>query len=112
MYSNFGYRYKFSPLFFAETSIGAGYFHSIPATAKLKANSNGDYENDKGVGRMQAMLVFNISAGYTFNTKKSISIYTLYQQRIQTPFINSYVPVLPYNSFQLGVKMRLKKHRQ
>src|SRR5690349_3620916 len=54
-YANLGYRYKFSKRLSAETSLGAGYMHSIPATAKLKLNDDGVYVNNKGVGRMQAM---------------------------------------------------------
>src|SRR6476661_4448324 len=38
LYASFGYRYKFSDRFSAETSLGAGYMHSVPATAKLKLN--------------------------------------------------------------------------
>ena len=58
LYLNFGYRYKFNSRLTAETSIGAGYMHSIPATAKLKLNEEGEYENNKGIGRMQAMATY------------------------------------------------------
>lgn len=55
LYANIGYRYKFSDRFSASVELGAGYMHSIPATAKLKFNENGEYENNKGIGRMQAI---------------------------------------------------------
>ena len=111
LYTNLGYRYKFSPHIFTEAALGAGYLHSIPATAQFKLSSKGEYQNGKGIGRMQAMVVFNISAGYTFNpaTKKPISVFATYQQYIQTPFVKSYVPLLPYNCLMIGARMRLKK---
>ena len=111
LYTNIGYRYKFSAHFFSEAAIGAGYLHSIPATAQFKLDSDGEYQNGKGIGRMQAMFVFNLTAGYTFHPthKKPVSIFATYQQRIQTPFVKSYVPLLPYNTLMIGAKMSLKK---
>lgn len=107
VYTTYGYRYKFSPTWSAETSVGAGYLHSIPATAKYKLNSNGDYENNKGLGRMQAMVPLNLGTSYTMNpkAKRPASFFALYQQQLQMPFIKSYVPLLPYNSFLLGVRI-------
>ena len=110
LYADFGYRYKFNNKFVAETSIGAGYMHSVPATAKLKLNDGGVYVNNKGIGRMQAMATFGLGVGYTFNpsAKKPLALFTTYQQRIQMPFVRSYVPMLPYNSFIMGIKKSIK----
>lgn len=110
LYTNFGYRYKFSVPFFAEASIGMGYLHSIPATAKLKLAKDGAYENNKGIGRMQAMFVFNVNIGYVIhaNQKNPVRVFVSSQQRIQTPFVKSYVPLLPYNSIMIGAALRLK----
>ena len=110
LYADFGYRYKFNNKFVAETSIGAGYMHSVPATAKLKLNDDGVYVNNKGIGRMQAMATFGLGIGYTFNpsAKKPLALFTTYQQRIQMPFVRSYVPMLPYNSFIMGIKKSIK----
>jgi hypothetical protein len=110
LYANFGYRYKFYSRFSAETCIGAGYMHSIPATAKLKLNEDGVYVNNKGIGRMQAMATFALGLGYTFNphANKPLAMFTTYQQRVQMPFVKSYVPLLPYNSFMIGIKKSIK----
>jgi hypothetical protein len=112
LYTNAGYRYKFSSRIFAEASLGAGYLHSIPATAKLRLDDNGNYNNNKGIGRAQAMMVFNIGSGYTINpsVKKPVTLFANYQQRIQTPFVQSYVPLLPYNSIMIGARIRMKTH--
>ncbi|MBD0294867.1 MAG: hypothetical protein ICV84_06655 [Flavisolibacter sp.] len=56
LYTQFGYRYKFSEQVQASASIGAGYMHSVPATAVLKLNDQGAYENAKGIGRPQAIM--------------------------------------------------------
>jgi len=110
IYANLGYRYKFSNRFSAETSLGAGYMHSVPATAKLKLSNDGVYINNKGAGRMQAMATFGLGLGYVIDpsSKKPLSVFTTYQQRIQTPFVKSYVPLLPYNSFMIGIKKSIK----
>ena len=101
---NAGYRYKFTARFSAQASIGGGYMHSIPATAKLKADQEGNYTNDKGVGRMQASATFDIGLAFIpdFTAKKQIRFFITYQQRIQMPFVKSYVPLLPYNNFLFG----------
>lgn len=111
VYLNFGYRHKISSRFSAETSIGAGYMHSIPATAKLKLNGNGEYKNNKGIGRMQAMATYGLGLGYTPHpsSPKPITFFSIYQQRLQMPFVKSYVPLLPYNSFMIGIKKSLTK---
>ena len=107
LYSDVGYRYKFSPHWTGQMAIGAGYLHSIAATAKLKLDNNGEYKNNKGIGRAQAMAVVNFSAGYIINPsgKRPLKIFTTYQQFLQTPFVKAYVPVLPYNSLLLGISI-------
>lgn len=110
LYLNFGYRYKIAGRFSADCSLGAGYMHSIPATAELKLNSNGDYVKSKRAGRMQAMTTFSLGFGYTLNphSVRAVKIFTAYQQMLQMPFVRSYVPVLPYNTFLIGVCYNLK----
>lgn len=111
VYLNFGYRYKFNDKFSAETALGAGYLHSIPATAKLKLNENGGYENNKGVGRAQAIATYSLGLAYTANPTdaKPLTFFATYQQRIQAPFVKSYVPLLPYTSFMIGVRKPIIK---
>jgi hypothetical protein len=110
---NFGYRFKITDRFSAETSLGAGYMHSIPATAELKLDSNGEYVKSKGAGRMQAMASFSMGFGYTLNphSVRPIKIFTAYQQMLQMPFVRSYVPILPYNTFLIGVCYNLKSKK-
>ena len=110
VYINFGYRYKINNQFAFDASLGAGYMQSIPATAKLKLNSNGEYVNNKGVGRAQAITTFGLGFNYKVNPSaaKPTTFFATYQQRIQMPFVKSYVPLLPYNSFMIGVRKSIK----
>jgi len=110
VYVNFGYRYKVSNHFSALTSLGVGYMQSIPAAAKLKLNNNGDYVKNKGVGRMQAVGTYSLGIRYTPkpNASKPVTIFTAYQQMLQMPFVKSYVPLLPYNAFLIGLERPLK----
>ena len=94
----------------AQSAIGAGYLHSIPATAKLKLDNNGEYKNDKGIGRAQAMAVLNFSAGYIPHPlgARPLKIFITYQQLLQTPFVKAYVPILPYNILLIGATVPLQ----
>jgi len=113
LYADLGYRYKFSKSWTAQTAIGAGYLHSIPATAVLKLQSNGEYQNGKGVGRIQAIGIVNVGIAHIFKaaSAKPITVFLTWQQLLQLPFIKSYVPVLPYNSLLAGVGLHLKSKK-
>ena len=114
LYTDVGYRYKFSKRWIAQSAVGAGYLHSIPATAKLKLNNNGEYKNDKGIGRAQTMAVLNFSGGYILNplSARPLKIFITYQQLLQTPFVKAYVPILPYNSLLIGASVHLPSHKK
>lgn len=111
LYTQVGYRYKPVPRFQLSAALGAGYLHSIPATAVYQLRSDGSYKNAKGIGRGQA--VFNLSTGMQYglskNSQKPTVIFLDYQQMLQTPFIKSYVPLLPYNGLAVGLLYSLKK---
>ena len=106
---NYGYRYKFSKHLVAEAALGAGYFHSIAATEVLKLNDKGDYVNAKGIGRPQVMGALTLGAGYMIPLKngRPLKLFLQYQTRIQAPFVNSYVPILPYDQMALGASFTL-----
>jgi hypothetical protein len=114
LYTDIGYRYKFSQALTAQVAVGAGYMQSIPATAKLKLGNDGEYKNDKGIGRPQALAVLNIGTAYTIGpaSKKSLRVFITYQQFLQTPFVKAYVPILPYNSLLIGCSIPLNSHKK
>jgi hypothetical protein len=110
LYLNFGYRHRIAKRLFTDLSLGAGYMHSIPAAGKYKLNEDGEYENNKGIGRMQATASFGIGLNYLLgpDNERPFRIFSNYQQRVQMPFVRSYVPLLPYNNFILGVSRPVK----
>jgi hypothetical protein len=114
LYTDIGYRYKFSNALSAQVALGAGYMQSIPATAKLKLSDNGEYKNDKGIGRSQVLAAANFSIGYAIHpsAKKSAKVFITYQQFLQTPFVKAYVPILPYNSLLIGCSIPLQSHKK
>lgn len=114
LYTDVGYRYKFSPKWTAQIAIGAGYLHSIPTTAKLKLGENGEYKNDKGIGRAQTMATIKFGAGYTVypTGKRPLKIQAIYQPLLQTPFVKAYVPILPYNSLLIGCVVPVLSHKK
>ena len=110
LYSNIGYRYKFNSRISADVSLGGGYMQSIPATAKFKLDDDGIYKNNKGLGRAQAMAALAIGAGYRLHpsSKRPVKLFLSWQQRLQLPFVKSYVPLLPYSSMMIGISRPLK----
>jgi len=110
LYTQFGYRYKPWHRVNFNVAIGAGYLHSVPATAVLEMNGNGEYENAKGIGRSQALLNLSFGGRYAVNKKiDAPTIFLQYTQQLQAPFINSYVPMLPYNTMALGLSIPFRK---
>lgn len=111
LYLDFGYSHSVAGGVSIKTSVGTGYMHSIPAADKFKLNSNGEYKNNKGIGRTQATATFGLGLDYHLKSTASgpVVIFTNYQQRIQFPFVKSYVPFLPYNSFMIGMHLPVKK---
>jgi hypothetical protein len=111
VYTQLGYRYKLGKTVRLTAALGAGYLHSVPATAVLELRNDGTYENAKGIGRGQALFNFTAGVQYvvTGNNPRPATVFLNYQQQLQAPFIKSYVPLLPYNSVALGFSVPLKK---
>ncbi|RYD83453.1 MAG: hypothetical protein EOP53_00810 [Sphingobacteriales bacterium] len=123
LYSEFAYRYELKNGLGFDALAGAGYVHSIPNTEILELNDQGVYEKKTNLGKPEIMGSFAIGAGYTFNKRyrESIAkhtwnpprlyrIFINYQFWLQTPFINSYVPVLPNTALHLGFSYPLHKY--
>ena len=112
LYSDLGYRYRFSKSLSAETAIGAGYMKSIPASQVFIQGTGGNYEKKNGKGREQVIATYGIGGRYFLNPAAAHqwSLFIHYQQRIQFPFVKSYVPFLPYNSFMIGISRSFGKN--
>jgi len=101
------YRYDFNTSFSVRAHLGVGYLHSIPATDRFKLNDQGEYEKIKNPGRAQAGVKFSISAAYALSPDLQLSLN--YGVLGQLPFVKSYVPLLPYNTLQLGIAKNISK---
>jgi hypothetical protein len=109
LYTQIGYRYKLQQLRFT-AALGAGYLHSVPASAVLELQEDGTYKNAKGIGRGQALILLSTGAEYVLSkSNRAPTVFLHYRQQLQTPFINSYVPLLPYNGLALGLSFSIKK---
>jgi hypothetical protein len=107
LYSSAGYKYKFPGGFYTDISIGAGYLHAIPDSKVFKLQPDGTYKKIFNSGRPQLLGALGIGIGKLFTS--GIAVFLEYQQRFQTPFIKSYVPVLPANMMQLGITIPIHK---
>ncbi len=107
LYSEAGYRYKFLKTFAAEARLGAGYLHAIPVGKIYKLSADGIYKKKANWGRPQVMAAFSVGVSKKIGGS-GLAAFLQYQQRIQFPFIKSYVPLLPSNILIAGVKLPLK----
>jgi hypothetical protein len=101
------YRYDFNNSFSMRTHLGVGYLHSIPDTERFELNDQGEYEKIRNPGRAQVGVKFSISAAYALNRHLQLSLN--YGVLGQLPFVKSYVPLLPYNSIQLGIAKNISR---
>jgi hypothetical protein len=101
------YRYDFNKSFSMRAHLGLGYLHSIPGTDRFELNNQGEYEKITNLGRAQACVKFSISAAYAINQDLQLTLN--YGVLGQMPFVKSYVPLLPYNSIQLGIAKNISK---
>jgi hypothetical protein len=109
LYTELGYRYKFPGGFSAEARLGGGYMRAIIATEAFSDGVEDGKQYSKIIsGRSQGIA--SLSFGINKKIQKPIgcTFFLQYQQRIQTPFIQSYVPLLPYNIIKFGVMIPLK----
>ena len=104
LYTELGYRYKFPKGFGLAAKIGGGYMRAIIVTDVFSDGmEDGKQYSSAKAGRNQAILTGSFVFNKTFQTPIKTNLFLEYQQRLQTPFIASYVPLLPYNIMMLGV---------
>ena len=109
LYTTLGYRYKISERFSFQAAAGGGYLHSVTDAAVMKADEFGNYRNAKGLGRGQAIIVFSLAPECkTTMAQRPVRFHLRYSQMLQTPFVRSYVPLLPYNQIAIGASFHLK----
>ncbi len=108
LYSETGYRYNFRKSFSAAAKLGIGYLHAIPVGKIFELKDDGTYKKKTNLGRPQAMAGFSFSASKKI-APSGLAVFFEYQQRLQFPFIKSYVPLLPSNMLMAGINIPFKK---
>ncbi|WP_276502199.1 hypothetical protein [Terrimonas pollutisoli] len=109
LYTELGYRYKLPAGFSIESKLGGGYMRAIVATQTFSDGIEDSKQYSKiSSGRSQATASLCFGIGKKFNSLSGCTLFLHYQQRVQTPFIHSYVPLLPYNIMKAGLAIPLK----
>jgi hypothetical protein len=108
LYTEFGYRYKFQKGFSANAKIGAGYLHAIPVGKIFKLQEDGYYKKKTNPGHPQAMASFSLGLDKKISGS-GMAVFLNYQQRLQFPFIKSYVPLLPSDYLMIGITIPIKR---
>ena len=112
LYGNVGYRYKLPQKFYISSEFGIGYLHALIHQKSFKADDNGNYSKVKTIGKPQLLIAIGIIAGKQVNIlNKQGRIFLNYQPWFQMPYIKSYVPLLPNNSFHLGFDLIIDKKK-
>lgn len=110
LYPEFNYELQIAEKWRFITGIGGGYIHSFENVATLRLTDNGTYEQVSAwKGRPQFMAAFNFGARYLPVKWKGASLQLSLGTFLQGPFVSGYVPLLPYNTLDLGVQIPLKK---
>jgi len=110
LYSEFGYRYKTVPGWYAEGLAGGGYLHSFADVQQFKWE-DGTYVRKANWGRPQLMATASLAFGYDIGARHALPLkaFLQYQFWMQTPFVNKYVPLLPNTAFHIGMIYTFKK---
>lgn len=111
LYPELGYRYVFNNGIKVGPKLGFGYLHAFTDLQQFKLNDQGEYYRMKNKGTPSLMASFALELGYDLHKVTSIPamIFTQYQLWFQTPFVKSYVPVLPNTALHLGLSYNINK---
>jgi hypothetical protein len=108
LYTEFGYRYKLPAHFEIEARFGGGYTRVIVANEVFADGYDKNRQYTKITsGRNQAIITTSFAASKSISKTNDTKVFFQYQQRLQTPFVQSYIPLLPYNMAMLGLRIPL-----
>ena len=109
IYPEFNYNYQFAKKWSALVDVGGGYLHSFENVAALELNNDGAYEKvNRLKGRPQFLFGFEVGFTYTLDKLNQTKIFCSFGSFMQGPFVSGYVPLLPYNNFNIGARIPLQ----
>ena len=108
LYGNLGVRSEVFPTWLGEIKMGGGYQLSIPQSKVFEITESDGVKKKKNFGRSQVIGDLGVAVSKKLRTS-GVHLFLEYKQQIQTPFISEYVPLLPYNSILIGIKIPFKQ---
>lgn len=99
------YQYPIAKSTNLRASLGGGYTHAFPFEGRYRTDAAGEYAPVGGLGRAQAGFGLMVGASQMLTRKLELSLE--YRVLFQTPFVKSYVPLLPFEMLQLGLAYHL-----
>jgi hypothetical protein len=100
--ANGGYRHMIGSSWGAKAKLGGGFQLSIPVQKVFAISENGLKERNT----LRPQFVGSLGVGFDKQiSDRGQMIFLEYVQKIQTPFIKEYVPLLPYNSLMIGITL-------
>lgn len=110
IYTQLGYRYKTKIGLQIAAYLDAGYLHTFSDIDVYKLNSNGEYERAARAGKAHAMFGLSSVLSYAIKGNKvSFTPFVHYQFFMMTPFVKSYVPLLPNTSLSIGTYLTINR---
>jgi len=112
-YTDFGYRYKLPLDISLEARLGGGFTRVIVANEVFMDGLDKGRQYTQIVsGRSQAIITSSFVVNKGISKKTASKVFFQYQQRVQTPFVQSYIPLLPYNMAMFGATFPLHSRNQ
>lgn len=114
IFPTFTYERAFSEQFQVQAGLGAGYGLSFEGKNAFKLQDDGSYVNKGFNGaRSQYLIALEFGVTYTILQKSILQPQLLVQFKsfMQGTYVKSYVPLLPLNSFNLGIRIPLKTQK-
>lgn len=113
LYPSIDYGYQLSEHWQLQASFDLGYMLAINNAAVAELQDDGYYEA-KTIYQMRSQFMFGLRFGaeYSPSGQEGIGYTAALGAFMQGPYVSGYVPLLPYNTFQLGVTLPIQSKKQ
>ena len=111
VYPTMSYERTLSERFNLNVGLGAGYGLSFEGKNAFALQDDGTYDNKPFMGaRSQYVIAFELGAVYSLSNQNMNSPQLILQFKsfMQGTYVKSYVPLLPLNSLNIGIRFPLK----
>lgn len=110
LYPSIEYERIFSKRLSTNIGMGAGYSLAFENMETFELQDDGTYKLKKIVARSQYLVMFGFGCNYALkkDDQRGMRISLRFRTFIQGPFVSGYVPMLPVNSFMVGMIFPIK----